>query len=194
MMGVFVWMFCPTGTRIWAYVVGIWCADHWAMITCQLELSNNNKKAHYENDTLLHIIVTHSLAHNTLPALQKTGAHSYSGLTAFWPRIHSVNVDKFSLLGNGHVSLNGNPLYCPYFTLPGYRARTSVVGVPCHNPYVAGICLVLQTYQAKPQLSLNKLCYMPSAPTYHLILLPALLTLQYSLNGHSIPPIIGRSQ
>ena len=59
---------------------------------------NNNKKAHYANDTLLHIIATHSLAHNTLPALQKTGAHSPSTPTAFSPRIHNVKVDKFRLL------------------------------------------------------------------------------------------------
>ena len=79
----------------------------------------------------------------------------------------------------------------PVFTLPVYWARTSVVGARCHNPFVADICLILQEYQAKLQLALNKLCYMPSAPTHHLILLPASLTIQYNLTGHSIPFIIG---
>ena len=58
-------------------------------------------------------------------------------------------------------------------------------------PFVTDICFVLQTYQAKLQLALNKLCYMPSAPTHHLILIPAPLTIQYSLTEYSIPPIIG---
>ena len=65
-----------------------------------------------------------------------------------------------------------------------------MVGARCHNPFVADICLVLQTYQAKLQLALNNLCYIPSAPTHHLILLPAPLTIQYNLTGHSIPLII----
>ena len=102
------------------------------------------KKSHYANDTSLHIIATHSLADNTLPALRKIGAHSPSAPTAFSPRIHSVKVDKFRLLENGHISPNGNPLCCLYFTLPVYPARTSMVGARCHNPFVADICLVLQ--------------------------------------------------
>ena len=142
-----------------------------------MKVSNNNKKAYYANDTLFHIIATHSLAHNTFPALQKTGTHSSSAPTPFSPRIRNVKANKFRLLGNGHASPNQNPLCCPYFALPSYRARTSVVGARCHNPSISDICLVLQMYQAKLQLTLNnKLCYMPSTPIHHLILLPALLT------------------
>ena len=43
MIEIFVWILCPTGTWIRANAVGVWRADHWAMITCLLKSSNNQK-------------------------------------------------------------------------------------------------------------------------------------------------------
>ena len=168
---IFVWILCPPGAQTGVFVVeksDALTTGPRLLIIWFLQLSDNFTNAHYANDTLLHIIATHSLAHNTLPALQKTSTHSASFPTAFSPTIHNVKVDKFRVLGNGHVSSNGNLLCCPYLTLLGYRARNSVVGPRWHNHFVADICWVVQTYQAELQLALNKLCYMPLAPTHHL--------------------------
>ena len=76
-------------------------------------------KPHYANDTLLHIIATHSLAHSTLPALQKTDTHSASASTTFSPRIHSVKVDKFCLLGNKSRIIEWESILLPVFYSSG---------------------------------------------------------------------------
>ena len=55
-----------------------------------------------------------------------------------------ATVEKFCLLGNGHVSPNGDLLCCPYLTLPSCRTRTSVVGTHCLNRLVSDNCCVLQ--------------------------------------------------
>ena len=134
---VAVSILCPSGAPTRASAVGICHADMWITEIRLLRLSHKVTYAYYANDILLYTIATHSLAHNTLPALQQTSTHSASAPIAFSPRIHNIKVDKFYLLENGHVSPNGNPLFYPYLTLPSYQARTSVVGARSHNHFVA---------------------------------------------------------
>ena len=88
----------------------------------------------------------HSLTstyHTPNPPKDKN-THSASMPIAFSPRIHKITVEKFHLLGNGHVLPNGNLLCCPYLTLPGCRTRTSVVGAHCLYHLVTYNCCVLQ--------------------------------------------------
>ena len=71
----FVWMPCRLGAQTGSFVVGIRCAHHWVTETRLLQASHKIKNTHYANDTFLHAITTHSLAHNTLSALQGTQVH-----------------------------------------------------------------------------------------------------------------------
>ena len=61
---------CPPRAQTGSFAVGIPCAYHWATEIQLLQASHKIKNTHYANDTLLHAIATHSLAHNTLLALQ----------------------------------------------------------------------------------------------------------------------------
>ena len=84
-----------------------------------------------------------STKHTPSPPKDKS-THSASTPIAFSPRIHKFTVEKFCLLGNGHVLPNGTLLCCPYLTLPDSRTRTSVVGARCLNHLVTDNCCVLQ--------------------------------------------------
>ena len=81
--------------------------------------------------------------HTASPPKDKN-THSAAALIAFSPTIHNIIVEKFCLLGNGHISPNGN-LHCStYLTLPGCRTWTSVVETHCLNHLVTYNSCALQ--------------------------------------------------
>ena len=86
-------MLCPPGAQTGVFAVETRCADYLATDIGVTWLSHKMKNAHYANDTLFHIIDTHSPEHSTLPALQKTSIHPLSDSIALLPSIHNVQVD-----------------------------------------------------------------------------------------------------
>ena len=68
-------VFHPSGAQTGSFEVEICCADHWSTEILQLWPPHNIINVYFVNNTLLHAFATHSLAHNTLAALQKTKLH-----------------------------------------------------------------------------------------------------------------------
>ena len=139
------------------------------------------------NDTLLQATATHSLAHNTLPALQRL-KHTFC-VCPHCLFTQDSQCHSWKVLPPGkrsHIA-KWEPALLPVFDSRQLSNQDFCGGSSLSQPHCHIQLLRPPMHQSELQWTLKKLCYMPLAPTHHLIVFPALLTVHIA--QLSIPPL-----